>query len=215
MYAYSDDLGQSWRRSDGRLYQRNGRHDIDENNATPVVVVPEGSSMMNQTSAAVGPDGHYYMANYWAPGAARGNHLREYMLMEFDGVKWRVHAVTHRKPENENARIPESQLKTFRMSRPIVLTDSDNRALLVFSDHQRGGVITLAYSEDSAREKWEFVDLTTANMGLWEPTYDLARWNDDGVLSMYYQPCGLGPRASDAAVLEWDARRYFAMLKNQ
>src|SRR6185503_5095448 len=118
--------------ADGRLYQRKGQHDIDENNAEPVVIVPEGSSMMNQSSATVGPDGHYYLANYWAPHAAQGNHRREYMLVEFGRAKWLVHQVTHRKPENSDARIPESRLKEFRMSRPIVVEDGDHRVLLVF-----------------------------------------------------------------------------------
>jgi hypothetical protein len=215
MYAYSDDLGRSWYRPDRRLYERNGRHDIDENNAVPVVVVPEGSSMMNQSSATTGPDGHYYLANYWAPHAERGNHLREYILVEFDGDSWRSHQITSRKSENDNARIPESRLKKFRMSRPVVLVDADNRVLVVFCDYQRGGGVTVAYSEDSACDKWEFIDLTTENMGLWEPMYDPERWKSDGTLSLYYQPCGLGPRASDVSVLEWDARRYFATVKGR
>src|SRR6476660_10429596 len=33
MYACSDDLGKTWLRADGRRYERNGRHDIDEDNA--------------------------------------------------------------------------------------------------------------------------------------------------------------------------------------
>jgi hypothetical protein len=210
MYAYSNDLGRTWHRDNGQLYERNGRHDIDENNAAPVVMVPEGSSMMNQSSATVGPDGHYYMANYWAPQAVAGNHLREYMLVEFDGRKWRVHQVTNRRSENGDARIPESRLHSFRMSRPIVLTDRDNRVLLVFSDHQRGGVVSVAYSDDAERSKWKFFDLTDENAGLWEPTYDRERWNRDGVLSMLYQPCGLKEKASTMSVIEWRTRVYFA-----
>ena len=171
--------------------------------------------MMNQTSATTGSNGHYYVANYWAPNSRQGNYLREYMLVEFDGEHWFVHQVTHRKPENANERIPESRLKKFRMSRPIVLTDPENRVLVVFSDHQRSGVVTVAYSEDAARDKWTFVDLTDENMGLWEPMYDLARWNADGVLSMYYQPSGLGSRAASASVLEWDARGYFAAVSGK
>jgi hypothetical protein len=159
MYAYSDDLGRSWHHADGRLYERNGQHDIDENNAEPVVIVPEGSSMMNQSSATIGPDGHYYLANYWAPLSAEGNHVRQYMLVEYDGAAWRVHQVTNRHQENGNARIPELRLRKFRMSRPIVLIGPENRVLVVFSDYQRGGGVTVAYSEDAARMQWKFLDL--------------------------------------------------------
>ncbi len=213
MYAYSDDEGQSWRRADGQPYERNGRHDIDEDNATPVVLLPEGSSMMNQTGAAIGPDGHYYVANYWAPRAGQSNHLRQYMLAEYDGADWHVHQVSDRQPENGNARIPEARLREFRISRPAVLTDADNRVLVVFSDYQRGGVVTVAYSEDAGTRNWKLIDLTTENVGRWEPTYDHERWRTDGVLSMYYQPCGLGENATTASVLEWDAKSYFASLK--
>jgi hypothetical protein len=101
------------------------------------------------------------------------------------------------------------------MSRPIVLTDRANRAFVVFSDYQRGGVVSIAYSEDVSREKWKFIDLTDENMGLWEPMYDPVRWNADGVLSMYYQPSGLGPRAANASVLEWNARGYFAAISSK
>ncbi len=169
--------------------------------------------MMNQSSATIGSDGHYYLANYWAPLAAAGNHLRQYMLVEYDGATWRVHQVTNRKSENSNARIPESRLKKFRMSRPIVLSGAGNRILLVFSDYQRGGVVTVAYSEDVARTKWEFIDLSSENMGLWEPMYDSHRWKSDGALSMYYEPCGLGQHAAPASVLEWDARSYFGSMQ--
>jgi hypothetical protein len=98
------------------------------------------------------------------------------------------------------------------MSRPIVLSGPANRILLVFSDYQRGGVVTVAYSEDAARTKWEFVDLTSENMGLWEPMYDSTRWKSEGALSMFYEPCGLGDRAAPASVLDWNARKYFASV---
>lgn len=212
MYAYSDDEGVSWHRADGSLYERNGRHDIDEDNAAPVVRLPEGSSMMNQSGATTGPDGHYYVADYWAPRAAEGNHLRQYMLAEFDGSAWHVHQISDRRPENDNARIPESRLKEYRISRPIVLTDASNRVLVVFCDYQRGGRVTVAYSEDAARDDWKIIDLTDENMGRWEPTCDHQRWQTDGVLSMYYQPCGLGEQATPVSLLEWDARGYFASL---
>lgn len=210
MYAYSDDMGESWRRADGQPYRRRGRHDIDEANATPVVAIAEGSSIINQSSSTTGPDGRYYMATYWAPRAAEGNHLRQYMLTEYDGADWRTHQVTDRQSENENARIPESRLKLHRMSRPLVLTDPDNRVLLVFCDHQRGGVVTIASSDDPAREEWQFIDLTDQPMGLWEPRHDPVVWARDGVLNLYYQPCGLGRQTEPVAVLQWDARAYFA-----
>lgn len=209
MYAYSDNEGVDWHRSDGSLYQRNGKHDIDEDNAPPVINIPEGSSLINQSSSTIGPDGKFYTATWWAPDADTGNHLRQYMLIEHDGLQWKTHQVGNRNPENDQKRVPESQSPKFSLRRPIVMVDKDNRVLLVLSDYQRGGGITIAYSENDRRDDWQFIDLTTERMGRWDPTYDLNRWQRDGILSILYQPSGLGKKAEPVSVLEWNARAYF------
>ncbi len=214
MYAYSDNNGVDWRRDDGTLYQRSGQHDIDEDSATPVLSIPEGSSLINQSSSAVGPDNTYYMATWWAPEAEQDNHLRQYMLVAYNpyepNPQWHTYQVGSRDPENDGNRVPESQLGTYRMSRPIVMTDEKDRVFVVYSDYQRGQGVTVAYSESSTRDDWQFVDLTTEDMHTWEPKYDVNRWNEDGVLSMLYQPCGEGLSPNDVSILEWDARAYFA-----
>jgi hypothetical protein len=209
MYAWSDNGGVDWHRDTGVLYRRNDVHDIDEDNAVPVVNIPEGSSLRNQMSSTIGPDGTYYIGSTWAPEAAQGNQLRQYMLAEYNGTQWKTHQVGRRNSEFSNNRIPESQLNKFSMRRPIVLADGENRVFLVFSDYQRGGGVTVAYSEDAARNDWKFIDLTTEDMGRWDPTYDLNRWKNDGVLSIFYLPGG--PTAGAVSVLEWDARAYLRL----
>ena len=208
MYAYSDNGGVDWHRDNGVLYRRNGVHDIDENNAMPVVSIPEGSSLRNQLSSTIGPDGTYYIGSSWAPEAGRGNNLRQYLLVEYNGRQWKIHQVGQRKPEFRNKPIPESQLNSFSMRRPIVLADRENRVFLVFSDYQRGGGISVAFSEAAGRDDWQFIDLTTEDMGRWDPTYDLHRWQHDGILSVFYLP--ENPIAATPSVLEWDAKTYFA-----
>ena len=208
MYAWSDNGGIDWRRDNGVFYRRNGVHDIDEDNALPVVNIPEGSSLRNQISSTVGPDGTYYIGNTWAPEAARGNHLRQYLLVEYDGTRWQTHQVGGRNPEFGNNRIPESQLNRLSMRRPIVLADEKNRVFLVFSDHPRGGGVTVAYSGSAARDDWEFIDLTTEDAGRWDPTYDWNRWHTDGVLSLFYLPGGTAAEA--VSVLDWDGRAWFS-----
>lgn len=210
MYAWSDNGGVDWRRDNGVLYQRDGVHDIDEDNAVPVVNIPEGSSLRNQMSSTIGPDGTYYIGSTWAPEAAQGNYLRQYMLVEYDGTQWKTHQVGQRNSEFGNSRIPESQLNKFSMRRPIVLADDDNRVFLVFSDYQRGGGVTVAYSQDAARNDWQFIDLATQDMRRWDPTYDLNRWQNDGVLSIFYLPGG--PMAGTISVLEWDASAFFSSV---
>jgi len=214
MYAYSDNNGVDWYRQDGARYERNGAHDIDENNAQPVVALPEGSSLINQTSSAVGPDGTYYMATNYAPQAQQGYHVRQVMLVEYDGQQWSTHQVSNRQIENGGNRVPEGDLSDFNLRRPLVAVDEHNRVFLVYSDHQRGGVVTVAYSESLARDDWVTIDLTTDDMVRWDPKYDLNRWKNEGVLSLYYQPTFLdGTTASQVSILDWDARNYFASLQ--
>jgi hypothetical protein len=112
-------------------------------------------------------------------------------------------------PENNNERVPEAQMRVFRMSRPVVLVDADNRILVVLSEHQRGGGISIAYSESAARDDWKFIDLSKERMGRWEPRCDPIRWQRDGIVSIYYEPEGTDSELMDAGVFEWDARSYF------
>lgn len=209
MYACSDDQGLTWRRQDGTIYQRSGVHAIDEDNATPVVYLPEGSSLMNQAAMTVDRNNRPVIATWYAPNAAQDNHLRQYMFVWFDGSQWRQSVITSRNSENNNQRVAESQLGNFRMSRPIVVFDEENRAIVAFSDWQRGGIVTIAYSQAPTRDDWQFIDLPTHNMGGWEPSYDYNRWMNDGVLSLLYQPLGDPANRSVMSVLEWDARAYF------
>ncbi|MBN2578520.1 MAG: BNR repeat-containing protein, partial [Pirellulales bacterium] len=99
MYAWSPNQGVDWYRQDGALYERSGVHAIDSLNATPVVDIPEGSSLINQTSMTTGPDGAVYVASWWAPDAAEGDHLRQYMLAWQDGDAWKTSQITQRQPE--------------------------------------------------------------------------------------------------------------------
>lgn len=63
---------------------------------------------------------------------------------------------------------------------------------------------------------WTTIDLTTANLGNYEPVIDEARWELDQHLHIVYQPSqgeGYTPPANTAAqigVIEWNAAAYFA-----
>lgn len=195
MYAWSPNQGIDWYRQDDTLYQRWGNHAIDEDNAPPVISLPEGSSLINQTGMAVGPDDTIYTASWWAPNAASGDDVRQYMLSWFDGISWQVSQITNREVD-----------ETSSLQRPAVAVDDDNRVLVVFSDGQRDKQVSIAISESLERNDWQIFDLEgTYRIGD-EPVIDLNRWHEDGVLSMLY--C----YGYDMQVLEWDARSYFATV---
>ena len=211
MYARSPDAGANWYRQDGTLYAGSGIHAIDQSNATPIVSLPEGSSLINQTSMAVGPDDDVYLASWWAPKAALGDQLRQYMLSWYDGSIWHTSQISDRSPEYVNSsgvsqRVPENLLGAYTMGRPAVAVDKDDRVIVAFDDWQRGGMISIAISESAQRNDWKMYYLDDVNMYGWEPTIDLSRWQDDDVLSMFYQPIN----GSAVSVLEWDAGAYFS-----
>lgn len=215
MYARSPNDGVDWFKNDGTPYQRNGVHAIDEASATPVVAIPEGSSLVNSTSMTVGgPNDNVYVTSWWAPEAAQDNHLRQYMLAwENDGV-WQTSQITDRNPENTDEfgvsqRMSTSQLFSNRMTRPVVAVDDEDRVIVAFTDVQRNNKLTIAYSEDSARDDWVLFDLNNESVGSWEANFDINRWNEDGIISMFYQREEVGGASTVVSVLEWDARSYF------
>jgi len=59
-------------------------------------------------------------------------------------------------------------------------------------DAERGGGISLASSVDATRQRWTTGELLTTSVGQWEPTYDLQRWREHGVLSLFVQRVGQG-----------------------
>lgn len=199
-----------WFDQQQRVYERDGRHAIDEGNAEVIVPLAEGSSLINAASMTVDRRGRPLIATWYAPSAGSGDHTRQYVLIWFDGAKWVRSQITRRLTENGGERVAERSLGDMPLSRPLVLVDDTDRVLVAFCDWQRGGRVTVAYSVDEERSEWAFIDLTNENAGLWEPSYDATRWNEQGILSMIYQRVGLGDWASSVAVLEWDARSYFS-----
>lgn len=208
-YARSTDGGPNWLKSDGTPY--GGA--ITQANTDRVLTIAPGSSYINTTSMDLDENGLPVVVSWWAPQAAQGNHTRQYMLAWSDGGDWHNAQISDFTGEafDTSARIPESSLGQYRMSRPTVLVnDDDGRVLVLFTDYRSGNKLTLAHSTD--RENWEFIELDDANMGAWEPAIDTERWERDGVISMLYQPSGLGDASETVSLVEFDARSYFAAV---
>ena len=208
-YARSTDGGVTWLKSDGTPY--GGA--ITQANTDRVLTIAPGSSYINTTSMDLDENGLPVVASWWAPQAAQGNHTRQYMLAWSDGSDWQTAQISDFATEGFDtaSRIPEGSLGQYRMSRPTVLVnDDDGRVLVLFTDYRSGNKLTLAHSMD--RENWEFIELDDANLGAWEPTIDTERWERDGVISMLYQPSGLGNASETVSLFEFDARAYFAAV---
>ena len=198
-YAQSADQGATWTKMNGTPYTM----PIWEGNAEVAVNIPEGSSIINQTSMTVDKNDHPLIATWYAPGTPQGNYTRQYMLVYYDGSEWRTSQITNRPSESRQG---EGTVRD--LGRPIVLDDNEDRVLVVMRYKETSNKVTVAYSSD--RQNWTFLDLTTENSGQYEPTYDSVRWERDGILDLFYEPANTGD--NQVSILEWNARAYFASV---
>ncbi|HEY1684654.1 MAG TPA: BNR repeat-containing protein [Tepidisphaeraceae bacterium] len=201
LYARSPDQGKTWERFDGKRYKL----PITQQSADMVIDIPQGCSLMNQSSMAMDANDQPVIANWWAPDTARGNYSREYMLAYLDAGKWVTSQISHR--DSSELKQPEQNVRD--LARPIVAIDKEGRVIVVISYKEQHHHIMVAYSKD--RKNWKYLTLDNADMGGWEPpAYDMNLWQRENKLDILYEPCALGKPAADMAVLEWDERAFFA-----
>jgi hypothetical protein len=207
MYARSANQGATWTNQAGVAYTG----PIYETNAQIAINLPEGSSLINTSGMAIDGLGQPVLASWWAPGAPQNNHARQYMLAWYDNSQqqWRSSQISNRTIDGP-AKTTEAVVRD--MGRPLVVVDDANRVIVAYRDNQDSNGLTVAYSLSPQRNDWQSVNLTTQDLGNWEPTYDVNRWTNDRVLSFLYQPSGLNQTGAPISVLEWDSQAFFADL---
>lgn len=226
-YAYlrSPDGGTSWQRSDGSpiglpVVEAGWFMELGGNHVPEIVKdIPEGHSLMNMSGMTTDRAGRPVIANWWADEASTGDHTRQYHIFFHDGTEWHQRTVSARDIDNPATKYKEVELKDSRMGRPMVLTDAEDRIIVIYNDNRFDGitaVFSLPLAQDPGRNHWTRMNLTRENLGDWEPTYDGERWKRDGVLHMLYQKLpGMGMsygsqnNSTPVSVIEWDARAYF------
>ena len=222
MYAQSPDNGTTWFKQGGTTqYTLPIIQSGTPASSVGQVVwnIPQRSSFINQTTMTVDNNDNPLVASYSAPGttgstnstlapnATTNNPNRQYMLVYYDGTQWRTSQITQR---TSDTAFDTSAADVRDLGRPIVLTDKQNRTLVVtrsedtslgsFSNANLGlnkNNIVVYYSTNlgSDHPTWSSISLDSANMGSYEPTYDAARWKNDGILDLFYEPTGLGEPA--------------------
>jgi len=225
VYMRSSDGGLNWQRSDGSAidlpaveaawFQNLGAGHVPE----IIYDLPEGYSIMNESGMTTDSAGRPIIANWWADGAGTNDHTRQYHIMYLDDTGWHRRKLSARDIDNPATKYSEAQLGASRMGRPVVLTDAQDRIIVVYNDNRFHGitaVFSLPLAMDPERLQWTRMNLTVENLGDWETTYDEARWLKDGVLHMLYQKMpGMGEsysaqnNSTPVSVIEWNARTYF------
>lgn len=213
VYGESPDNGLTWRNQSGTSYAL----PITESAAQIVVPIPQQSTLINQSTMTLDNDGNPVLATWYAPKAAQGDHTRQYMLNYFEDGAWKTSQITDRPTE---AKQTDSTVRD--LARPIVVVDDAGRTLVVMrykdsASSVNGGTPTstanngLVVAISSDNQTWEYLTLSAANMGDYEPTYDAALWESQNKLSLFYQRLGSDGSAT-VQVLDWDAKAYFATL---
>ncbi len=221
-YGRSTNGGQTWLRQNGSPYalpiNQSGENGNANSIAEKILSIPEGYSLINQAGMCLDTNNKPVLATWWAPGTATNNFRRQYMVAfpDANGV-WQTRQVSNR--TNDPATTKYSETYVRDLGRPVVVCDKAGRIIVLYRDNAGSNGLTIAHSlpfaMDPDRLIWTSFDLTTSNLGNYEPVIDLARWDLDNNLQILYQPSsGLGytPPANTAAqigVLEWNAAAYF------
>jgi hypothetical protein len=186
-YAYSDDMGRSWKNNDGReiakIAPEDGTKAIALN--TPGIVVRKTKfrwGQMNTTTQFVDKAGRVHVIGWQnPPGAPAGsNDKNEWRYFHYRGAaggKW-----------------SEVQLPFFGRKPQIVLNDA-GRAWVIFTKGDElnyggridpGGELMIATAKSDTWTDWRIVwKSDRAFVG--EPLIDHDRWKQTGVLSVYAQ----------------------------
>jgi hypothetical protein len=222
-YARSPDGGFTWLRTDGSPYtlpiSQLGESGDPNTMGEQLVAIPENSSLINQAGMCIDGATNPVVATWWAAGSPTNNYRRQYMVCfpDTNGV-WQTRQISNRTNDPPGTMFLDADVRD--LGRPVVVADKANRLIVLYRDNFGSNGLTVAYTLpyalDPQRTNWTTTDLTTDNLGTYEPVIDLARWQRDNVLDIVYQPAsgeGYNPptnTASPIGVLEWDAASYFA-----
>lgn len=229
-FGRSPDGGLTWNRFDGTPYalpiSRNGENGDPATSAEHILNIPEGFSLINQASTCLDANDNPVTCTWWAPGTAQGDFRRQYMVVFRDDQgtpstaddSWEVRQVSQRVNDPIGTKFSEAAVR--QLGRPIVVTDDDDRIIVAYRDNAETNGISIFHSlpkaDDPDRRVWIQFDLTTENLGNYEPVIDNELWDVKRQLHFLYQASGgLGYTAPSnlaarISVLEWDAAAYFA-----
>ena len=231
-FGRSPDAGLTWLRFDGTPYalpiSRDGESGNPDTAAEHILDIPEGSSLINQASTCLDANDNPVTCTWWAPGTNEipANYRRQYMVVFRDDHgtpstaddTWEQRQVSQRTNNPTGTKYSESYVRD--LGRPIVVTDDQDRIIVVYRDDAENNGLTMVHSlpkaEDPERLVWIQLDLTSENLGNYEPIIDNELWAAKRQLHFLYQASeGKGYVAPDnlasrISVLEWDAAAYFS-----
>jgi hypothetical protein len=222
-FAKSTNGGVTWLRYEGTPYDlpisQFGESGDTNTMAEQIENIPENYSLINQAGMCLDASNRPVIATWWAPGSGSGNYQRQYMVVFPDtNGAWQTRQISFR--TNDPPGTMELDGVVSDLGRPVVVCDRENRIIVLYRDNSGSNGLTIAhtlpYALDPQRTNWFTFDLTTDNLGVYEPVIDLARWQMSNILDIvYHASTGEGytapaNNASPIGVLEWNEPAYFS-----
>lgn len=142
--------------------------------------VPTGADLANSGTTAFDSKRHPMICTYWRE---KGDAAPQYRLLAHDGKRWSVKQVGERKLDFH---LGGKGALRLPISRPLLLVDPDDRAIVVHRDEEHGDGI-FAWIAPPPYDKWELRKLDSRPVGDWEPTCDMTLWQKQNRLHLFHQ----------------------------
>ena len=177
------NLDYMWGAPDARYWQSSRRQPmhrpVTQVNSETAAAIPPGSNMMNQSGATVDCKGAP-IAVFYADDAQG---IPQYQIVRLrDGV-WQRATISARK---ESFALEGGGTLQVPISRPEVVVLPDNRPLVLYrADSTQQRIVAVALNEATLAPEGEFI--LSEPVGFAEPVIDRARWQTDGILTLFVQ----------------------------
>ena len=172
-YAYSDDGGQTWKKSDGSLYSL----PITYGDSEIIDPIPINSGLLNQNDLAVDIKNRPHIVYY----KLDENGYENYYHAWFDGSSWHINKITHFSTI-EWADL-EANGYVYPMARPTIVVDG-TKVIVLFRVGSAGYLY--AALADEPYTSWCFVRFDEI-WGWMEPKYDRQYWMQERYLYIVAQ----------------------------
>lgn len=179
-YARSRDGGKTWENSAGAKLAL----PITVASDARVFAIATGQNLMNSCALATDAQNHPHIV-YYCNGP---DGVPQYFHLWFDGQNWSAQQVSHR---TKAFSLAGGGTLEVPISRPEIAVSRAGTAYLITRDQEFGGGLRL-YAARPPYTQWQALDVLYEPLGDWEPTYDLARWQRAGVLSLFVLPVRQG-----------------------
>jgi len=188
-YAYSDDGGQTWKKSDGTIYSL----PILYENSEIIDSVPTNGGLSNQNGLAVDSKNRPHIVYCKLDEDGHENYYHAW----FDGSNWHINKITHFTSIDWNDM--ESEGYNCILARPCILTDG-TKVIVLFRAGD-AGYLYIA-TADEPYTSWEFVRFDEI-WGWTEVNYDKSLWSQNKQLYIVAQRA-LGENPESLYILEID-----------